>query len=356
MNHNEQRLASLGTPAFEGAPLIVAEISGNHRGSLACMLEHIEAAAGAGADAVKIQTYTADTMTLDHDGPGFVIHDSESLWDGRSLYDLYEEAHTPWDWHGQIFEHARELGLACFSSPFDPTAVEFLEEFQPAAHKIASFELVDEVLLRATAETGRSVLASTGLAVESEIQSAVQTLRAAGCLALTLLKCTSAYPAPPEAADLLAIPWMQATFGTGIGLSDHTLGTTVAITSVALGVQVIEKHFVLDRADGAVDAPFSLEPPELKVLVDQTRVAHAALGKVAVGPNSADSASLQFRRSLYAVQAISAGEPFSRENVRSIRPGFGLHPKYLDVLLSRTAHRSYARGEPIEQSELPPEI
>ncbi len=352
MNKNEQRLASLGETTFEGPPLLVAEISGNHGGSRSCMLEHIDAAAACGANAVKLQTYTADTMTLDHAGPGFVINDPKSLWNGRTLYSLYTEAHTPWDWHAEIFEHARELGLACFSTPFDLTAVKFLEEFQPPAHKIASFELVDTWLLREIAATGRTVVASTGLATETEIREAVNTLRDTGCPRITLLKCTSAYPASPKDANLLAIPWLRDTFGTGVGISDHTPGTLVPTTAVALGIQIIEKHFVLDRSSETVDAAFSLEPSEFKDLVKQVHAAHETLGKRAIGPSQAELASLQFRRSLYAVQPIEKGELFTLNNIRSIRPGLGLSPKHLDLLLQQPARRAYDRGDPLGDVEL----
>lgn len=357
MNDQEQRLASVGADAAPGtasaAPLIVAEISGNHGGSLACMLEHVDAAAAAGVDVIKIQTYTADTITIDHDGPGFRIEDPGSLWSGRTLYELYEEAHTPWAWHAEIFARARAHGLACFSSPFDATAVDFLETFEPPAYKIASFELVDHSLLERVAHTRRTVVLSTGMASEAEIREALDVLAQHGATRVVLLKCTSAYPAPPSDARLATMVAMGRRFGVPVGLSDHTPGTTVAVAAVALGACLVEKHFVLDRAAGAVDAAFSLEPDELARLVVECRTAHAALGTVAFGPGVADAPSLQFRRSLYAVADIAPGEAFSASNVRSIRPGFGLAPRFAKALMGRPAARGYRRGEPIASEDQP---
>lgn len=354
MNIREQRLAAVGAPGADSAPYIVAEISGNHGGSLACMLEHIDAAAATGVDAIKIQTYTADTITIDCDGPGFRIEDEGSLWAGRTLHDLYDEAHTPWAWHAEIFARSRAHGLACFSSPFDETAVEFLEQFDPPAYKIASFELVDHGLLACVARTRRTVVLSTGMASEVEISDALGVLTSSGAARVVLLKCTSAYPAPPSEARLATMVEMGRRFGVPVGLSDHTPGTTVAVAAVALGACLVEKHFVLDRGSGAVDAAFSLEPAEMARLVEDCHTCHAALGDVAFGPGLADAGSLQFRRSLYAVADIGRGERFSQENIRSIRPGFGLPPRFLGELLGRPAARTYRRGDPLHRDELAP--
>jgi N-acetylneuraminate synthase len=352
MNENERRLSMVGSPAADSTPVIVAEISGNHGGSLRSMLEHVDAAAAAGVDVIKIQTYTADTITLDHDGPGFRIEDPGSLWSGRTLHDLYDEAHTPWEWHGQVFARAREHGLACFSSPFDKTAVEFLEQFDPPAYKIASFELVDHPLLEAVARRRRTVVLSTGMASKAEVGEAVAVLREHGAARVVLLKCTSAYPAPPSEAHLATMLDMASTFDAPVGLSDHTPGTVVAVAAVALGACLIEKHFVLDRSAGAVDAAFSLEPSELTRLVEECRTAHAALGAPRYGTGISDAPSLQFRRSLYAVTEIRAGEVFSEDNMRSIRPGLGLAPRHARELLGKKAVRHYHRGDPISAEEL----
>ncbi|MEZ6015078.1 MAG: pseudaminic acid synthase [Planctomycetota bacterium] len=352
MNAKDTWLADVGSDAAPSAPLIVAEISGNHGGSLESMLQHIDAAAAAGVDAIKIQTYTADTLTIDHAGPGFRIDDPKSLWGGRTLYDLYTEAHTPWAWHAEIFARSRALGLACFSSPFDDTAVAFLEQFEPAAYKIASFELVDHHLLACVARTGRTVILSTGMATAEEIEQALGVLRAANAKRVVLLKCTSAYPAPASDARLATMVELGRRFGTPYGLSDHTPGTTVAVAAVALGACLVEKHFVLDRASGAVDAAFSLEPAEMARLADECRAAHAALGDVSFGAGLAEASSVQFRRSLYAVADIAAGEPFTALNLRSIRPGFGLAPRHLQALLARPARVAYRRGDPITEAEL----
>ena len=352
MNDRERQLSVIGSEDASGAPLVVAEISGNHGGSFECLIEHVDAAAAAGVDAVKIQTYTADTMTLDHDGPGFRIEDRDSLWAGRSLYELYQEAHTPWEWHEQVFERARSHGIACFSSPFDPTAVDFLEGFDPPVYKIASFELVDHPLLERVAATGRTVILSTGMATREEIGGAVEVLRSGGAQQVVLLKCTSAYPAPPEEACLSTMEEMARAFGTAVGLSDHTPGTVVAVAAVALGACLVEKHFVLDRGAGAVDAAFSLEPDEMAQLVRDCRTAFESLGQPRFGPGPAEAASLQFRRSLYAVAEIREGEAFTEANLRLIRPGLGLAPKHMKSLLGVPASRDYSRGDPISEEEL----
>ena len=325
-------------------PLVIAEMSGNHNGSLDRALAIVDAVADAGAQALKLQTYTADTMTLDLAEREFVIDDPGSLWAGRTLYDLYREAHTPWAWHGPIFERARARGLVAFSTPFDATAVEFLESLEVPCYKIASFENVDLPLIRRVAATGKPLIISTGLATLAEIAEAVAAARDAGCRDLVLLKCTSAYPASPADSDLRTIPHLRAAFGCEVGLSDHTLGVGAALASIALGATVIEKHVTLRRADGGVDSAFSLEPQELKQLVEDAERARLALGCVRYGPRAGEIGSLRFRRSLYVVRAVRRGEPFTRENVRAIRPGLGLAPKHIEQVLGRCAARDIAAG------------
>lgn len=330
-----------------GTPLIIAEMSGNHNQSLDRALSIVDAAAAAGAHALKIQTYTADTMTLPMTGGGFSIEDTSSLWQGRSLYDLYQEAHTPWDWHAPIFERCREHGMIGFSSPFDETAVVFLEALNVPCYKIASFELVDLALIRKCASTGKPLIISTGMATEEEIADAVAAARSAGCAELILLKCTSTYPASPENTNILSIPAMRERFGCHVGLSDHTLGIGVAIASVALGAVVIEKHFTLRRADGGVDSAFSLEPDELRALVTESARAAQAMGTPRFGPTENEKKSLVFRRSLYVVQDIIPGDILSPENIRAVRPGYGLPPKHLEELLGKRAVKFAAKGTPV---------
>jgi pseudaminic acid synthase len=329
------------------APFVIAEMSGNHNQSLDRALEIVEAAAKAGAHALKIQTYTADTMTLDLDEREFVIADTGSLWQGKSLYRLYQEAHTPWDWHRPIFDRARELGLIAFSTPFDETAVDFLESMDVPCYKIASFENTDLPLIRKAAETGKPLLISTGMASLEEIGDAVRTARDAGCRDIVLLKCVSAYPASPAEANLRSIPDMRERFGCEIGLSDHTMGLGVAAASIAFGATVVEKHFTLKRADGGVDAAFSLEPNELEQLVVETERAWQARGEVHYGPTQSEQKSLQFRRSLYVVADLRAGEVLTHDNVRAIRPGLGLPPKHLDEVLGRRVKVGVKRGTPL---------
>ncbi|MBV9510567.1 MAG: pseudaminic acid synthase [Caulobacteraceae bacterium] len=326
-------------------PYVIAEMSGNHNGDIGRALALIDAAHAAGADAVKLQTYTADTITIDHDGPGFVIEGG--LWDGRRLYELYQEAHTPWAWHERLFAHARGLGVACFSSPFDPTAVAFLQGLDAPAYKVASFEIVDIPLIRAMARTGKPLIISTGLASPQDIAEAVAAARAAGAKDLVLLHCTSGYPTPPSQMHLRTMPDLAAAHGVLTGLSDHTMGAAAAVAAVALGACVIEKHFTLARADGGPDAAFSLEPDELARLVADCRDAWAALGGVHYETVEAEAASRDHRRSLYVVADVRCGEPLTEANVRSIRPGFGLAPKHLDTVLGRPAARALKRGEPL---------
>ncbi|MEX6504819.1 pseudaminic acid synthase [Jiella sp. M17.18] len=329
-------------------PYIVAEMSGNHNGELARALRILDAAKEAGADAVKIQTYRADTITIDHHGPEFMV--KGGLWDGRRLYELYEEAHTPWDWHGPIFEHARKIGITVFSSPFDPTAVELLEELGAPAYKIASPELIDLPLIRRVARTGKPIVMSTGMATLGEIAEAVEAARGAGAEDLVVLHCTAAYPAPPEEANLATIAEIARRFDVVAGLSDHTLGTVVAAIAVALGADFIEKHFTLDRAEGGVDSAFSLEPAELAELVRTARIARAAIGAPAFEPTASEASVLKNRRSLYVVAPVARGEPLSEANIRSIRPGNGLKPRYFDRVLGRPATRDLAFGEPLDAS------
>lgn len=325
-------------------PFIIAELSGNHDQSLDKALAMVDAAAKCGANAIKIQTYTADTMTLDIDTGEFYIEDKNSLWHGTSLYKLYQIAYTPWEWHEAIFARAKELGMLAFSTPFDLTAVTFLESLDVPCYKIASFENSDHPLLAAVAKTGKPVIMSTGMASQSELAESVEVLRANGCKELILLKCTSNYPARPVDANLLTIPHLAQLFQCQTGLSDHTTGIGVAIAAVALGATVIEKHFVLDRNDGGVDAEFSLEPHELKQLVAETAKAKDALGQVYYGCTDKEIASRKHRRSLYVAADLKAGDVLTTENLRAIRPGLGLSPKYLEMLLGKAVTKDVPRG------------
>ena len=328
-------------------PLVIAEMSGNHNQSLERALALVDAAADAGAHALKIQTYTADTMTLDRRDGAFVVGDAGALWKGQSLYELYQKAHTPWDWHGRIFERAAARGLLAFSTPFDETAVDFLDGLGVPCHKIASFENTDVPLIRKVAASGKPMIVSTGMASVAELALSVDAARAAGCQDLVLLKCTSTYPATPLNTHLRTIPHMRELFGCEVGLSDHTMGVGAAVAAVALGACVIEKHFTLRRADGGVDSAFSLEPQELAALVVETRRAWEAMGEVHYGPTEAEKASLVFRRSLYAVKDIPAGAALTRDNVRAIRPGLGLAPRHLDAVLGQQARHAIAAGTPL---------
>lgn len=325
-------------------PFIIAEMSGNHNQSLDRALEIVQAAADAGAHAIKLQTYTPDTMTIDIRGGLFSIDDPQSLWHGKTLYELYGLAHTPWEWHKPIFEKARSLGLMAFSTPFDDTSVDFLEEIGVGAYKIASFENVDWPLLRKVARTGKPVIMSTGAATLADIDEAVRVLRENGCRDLVLLKCTSTYPATPLNSNILTIPHMRDLFNCHIGLSDHTLGVGAAVASVALGARVIEKHFTLRRSDGGTDAAFSIEPHELKLLVEETERAWQSLGEIRYGILKAEEGSLRYKRSLYVVKDVKKGEVFTPENVRAIRPGDGLSPGYYDTVMGMVAARDITRG------------
>lgn len=339
----------IGGRAVGGAypPFVIAEMSGNHNKSLDRALAIVDAAADAGAHAIKVQTYTADTLTLDVDRPEFTIDDPKSLWAGRSLHALYAEAFTPWEWHKPIFERARERDLVAFSTPFDETAVDFLESLDVPCYKIASFENVHIPLIRKAASTGKPLVLSTGMATIEEIGEAIDAARDAGCQALLLLKCTSTYPATAEDSNLRTIPDMRERFACPVGLSDHTLGTTVAIASVALGAVAIEKHFTLSRADGGVDSTFSLEPLEMEGLVQDTQRAWLALGGVSYGPSQAEEHSVRLRRSLYIAKDMKAGDSLDEENLKVVRPGNGLAPKYYGELLGRRIAYDAPKGTPV---------
>lgn len=331
-------------------PYLIAEMSGNHNQSLHRALQIVDAAAASGADAIKLQTYTADTMTLNLREPGFVINDPNSLWNGRQLYELYGEAHTPWDWHAPLMERAAELGLHCFSSPFDSTAVDFLETLDVPAYKIASFEMIDIPLIERVAATGRPMIISTGMASIAEIDEALGAARGAGASDITLLKCTSTYPATAENSNLATIPNMQETFGCAVGLSDHTMGCGVAIASVALGACIVEKHFTLCRADGGVDSAFSMEPHEFQNMREECDRAWQAMGQIAYGGTRAEEKSKQFRRSLYIAQDMNAGDTLTPHNLRTVRPGYGLPPKFIHDLMGRRVARTLAAGTPVDWS------
>ena len=330
----------------DAPPFVIAEMSGNHNQSLDRALAIVDAAADSGAHALKIQTYTADTITLDVSRGEFLIDDPSSLWAGETLHSLYTKAFTPWEWHEAIFTRAKERGLVAFSTPFDESAVEFLEELDVPCYKIASFENVHLPLIRRVAATGKPMIMSTGMATAAELDEAVRAAREAGCADLVLLKCTSTYPSDPADSNLRTIPHMRELFGCEVGLSDHTLGTGVSCAAVALGATVIEKHFTLSRSDGGVDAAFSLEPDELATLVRDTRSAWQSLGSVSYGPTTAEKPSLAFRRSLYVAQDMSAGDVFTAANLRVVRPGLGLAPKFYEVLLGKRIACDAEKGTP----------
>jgi len=332
----------------DAAPFIIAEMSGNHNQSLERALEIVEAAGRAGAHALKLQTYTADTMTLALTQGEFTIRDESSLWKGANLHQLYQQAYTPWEWHAPIMQRAQELGMICFSTPFDESAVDFLESLNVPCYKIASFENVHLPLIRKVAATGKPMIMSTGMASIAELDEAVRAARGAGCKELVLLKCTSTYPATPANTNVLTIPHMRQLFGCQVGLSDHTMGLGASVAAVAHGATVIEKHFTLRRADGGVDSTFSMEPEELAALVIETERAWQSLGQVTYGPTEAEKKSLQFRRSIYIAEDIAAGAVLTEQNLRCVRPGMGLAPKYYELLLGRKVNRDVKKGTPMD--------
>ncbi|MEH1813517.1 MAG: pseudaminic acid synthase [Nostoc sp.] len=327
-------------------PFVVAEISANHNQSLERALDIVEAAAKAGVHAIKVQTYTADTMTLDINEGEFYINDPNSLWHGKSLYQLYQQAYTPWEWHKPIFERCYELGIIGFSTPFDATSVDFLESLDVPCYKVASFENTDLPLIRKVASTGKPMIISTGMATISELDETVRTAREAGCQELILLKCTSSYPATPENTNLLTIPQMCELFNVQVGLSDHTMGIGVAVASVALGATLIEKHFTLCRADGGVDSAFSMEPAEMHQLVIESQRAWQALGSIKYGATEAEKESVIYRRSLYVAKDMKAGEILTPENLRAVRPGLGLPPSFFDIVIGKAVNQNIKKGTP----------
>ena len=332
---------------LDSPPFIIAEMSGNHNQSLERALQIVDAAASTGVQMLKLQTYTPDTMTLDLAEGDFFISDKKSPWTGQSLHELYKVAHTPWEWHEPIIRRANELGMLCISTPFDATAVDFLETLNVPAYKIASFENADLPLIRKVASTGKPMIVSTGLATLAELDETVRTIRASGCEQLVLLKCTSSYPATPHNSNVVTIPHMRQLFRCEVGLSDHTMGVGASVAAVAHGATVIEKHLTLRRADGGVDSTFSLEPEEMKQLVVETERAWQSLGGVRYGPTEDEMPSLKFRRSLYVAKDMRAGDVFTAENLRRVRPGMGLPPKYYDVVLGRAVIRDVKKGTPV---------
>lgn len=328
----------------DNAPYVIAELSANHNGSFEQALRIVDAAKRSGADAVKIQTYRPDTITLNATSEDFVV--KGGLWDGRTLYDLYDEAHTPWDWHKPLFEHAQKIGITMFSSPFDPTAVDLLMDLNAPAFKIASFEVIDLPLIRYVASTGKPMIISTGMADEEEIGEAVEAARERGCKDLALLHCVSGYPAPASDYNLATIPDMAKRWGVPVGLSDHTLDNATAIASIALGAKVIEKHFTLDRSGGGPDDSFSLEPRELEELCHGVRTAWEAIGRVDYGRKSSESGNVTFRRSLYFVKDLAAGETITAQAIRSVRPGYGLAPKYAESVIGMRVNQSVQANTP----------
>lgn len=333
-------------------PFLIAEMSGNHNQSLDSALKIIDAAIDAGADAVKLQTYTADTMTLKMSGGNFDVTSSSSIWSGSNLYQLYDAAHTPWEWHEKIFEYARDKGIICFSSPFDSSAIDLLEGLGTPAYKIASFENNHLPLIERAAATGKPLIISTGMASISELFQAVETAYKAGCSQLILLKCTSSYPALPLDTNLKTIPHLKAMFGSEVGLSDHTLGLGVAVASIALGATVIEKHFTLSRSDGGVDSQFSLEPAEFKSLVHEANRAWQGLGSIHYGPTSAETDNSKYRRSIYVSADIQVGETFTEQNLRIVRPGDGISPSFIYAILGKRARKPFKAGQPLTLDDL----
>lgn len=333
-------------------PLVIAEMSGNHNQSLDRALQIVDAAAASGAHALKLQTYTADTITLSHRGGDFEINDSSSLWDGENLHDLYGKAQTPWDWHEPIMKRAQSHGMLCFSSPFDETAIDFLEDLDVPAYKIASFENNHLPLIAKAASTGKPLIISTGMASLADLERAVVTARDSGCEDLILLKCTSSYPATPENTNIRTIPHLRDMFDVHVGLSDHTMGTGVSVAAIALGASIIEKHFTINRADGGVDSAFSLEPDEMKALVTEVERAWLSLGHICYGPTDAERKSLIFRRSIYVAEDINPGDFFTAKNIRIVRPGYGAPPYLYHQLLGRKARQSYRCGTPLTYDQI----
>jgi len=345
---NKEKLIQIGNVRIGRSytPFIVAEMSGNHNQSLERALSLVDAASDAGAHAMKLQTYTADTMTLDIQEREFFISDPKSLWKGESLYELYQEAYTPWEWHKPIFDRCREKGMIGFSTPFDSTSVEFLQEFNVPCYKIASFENTDIPLIKKVSKTGKPIIISTGMASVEELDLTVKTARGNGCNDIILLKCTSSYPSSPENTNLLTIPHLRDLFDVEVGLSDHTMGVGSSCASIALGASVIEKHFTLCRADGGVDSAFSLEPHEFKLLVDETKKAWQSLGQISFGVTESEKNSLVFRRTLYITEDVKSGNTLTPGNLRVIRPGLGLPPKYYEILLGKKINCDVKKGTP----------
>jgi N-acetylneuraminate synthase len=333
-------------------PFIVAEMSGNHNRSLDRAIKIVEAAAESGAHMLKLQTYTPDTLTINSKNSDFIVDDPKSLWKGKKLYDLYKEAYTPWEWHKKIIKKSNELGMLCFSSPFDETAVDFLEKLNVPAYKIASFENVHLPLIKKVAQTGKPVIISTGLATEKEIKEAVETLKIGGCNQFALLKCTSAYPASPENSNILTIPELRKNFNCEVGLSDHTMGIGVALAAISHGATIIEKHFTLNRQDGGVDSSFSIEPEEMKILVKESIRTWQSLGKISYGPTESEKDGIKFRRSIYIVEDVDSGEKLTKEKIRIIRPGKGLAPKYYNELLGLRVNQKIKKGTALTWDKL----
>ena len=325
-------------------PFIIAEMSGNHNQSLQRALKIVKAAADSGVHMLKLQTYTADTITINSKNNDFFIDDEKSLWKGKNLYELYKEAYTPWEWQEKIIKRSNELGMLCFSTPFDETAVDFLEKVNVPAYKISSFENIHLPLIKKVAQTGKPVILSTGLASKKEIEEAVQTLKIGGCEQYALLKCTSAYPAPPLNSNILTIPDLRKNFNCEVGLSDHTIGIGTSLAAISHGATIIEKHFTLDRNDGGVDSSFSIEPKEMKMLVEESVRAWQSLGKIFYGPTESEKNGINLRRSIYVVNDIASGEKLSKENIRIIRPGKGLAPKHFDEIIGREVNKNLKRG------------
>ncbi len=333
-------------------PFIVAEMSGNHNQSLDRALKIIDKASEAGADAIKIQTYTADTITLNSDKKDFVINDDSSLWSGEKLHSLYQKAYTPWEWHEKIIDYCIEKNIICFSSPFDESAVEFLNKFQLPAYKIASFENNHIPLIKCAAKKGKPLIISTGMSTVSEIQKAVYAAREEGCNDIVLLKCTSTYPASPLNSNISTIPHLKSLFNTEVGISDHTLGIGVPIASVGFGACMIEKHFTLDRSEGGVDSQFSLEPNELKSLVVESKRAWESIGEITYGPTEDEKLSLVFKRSIYISEDIKKGERFTNQNIRIVRPGYGCNPEFYEDLIGKVAKKDFVSGEPLNLKDI----